>query len=95
MIMNNSEKLILVNGTYKQEDAKEILMNVFNQKVLFHEKKQFSSLVRFGKEDESTAKRILELKHSMILINEIIDKANAENKLVSIHSDVFISLVDE
>lgn len=93
--MTNTENLVLVNGNYKQEDAKEILLNVFTQKVLFHEKKQFSSLIRFGKEDEAIAKRILELKQSMNTITEIIEKAKAEKKLVSIHSDVYIKLSDE
>lgn len=93
--MNNTEKLSLINGTYQQEDAKEILMNVFSQKILFHEMKQFSLLVRFGEEDEGIAKRINELKQSMLLINELTEKAKAENKVMRIHAEVNISFIDQ
>jgi dihydroorotase len=93
--MNNTEKITLINGVYKQEDAKEILMTVFNEKVKFHELKQFSMKVCFGKEDEAINNRVLELKESMNKIEAIILAAKAENKFIKIQAEVNISFCDD
>lgn len=93
--MNNTEKITLINGVFKQEDAKEILMNVFNEKIKFHDLKQFSMLVCSGKEDEAIKKRLLELKESINKINDIILSAKAENKFITIQADVNISFCDQ
>lgn len=93
--MNNKENITLINGVYKQEDAKEILMTVFAEKIKFHELKQFSSLVCFGKEDETIKNRVLQLKESMKKIEAIILTAKAENKFIKIQAEVTISFCDE
>lgn len=90
--MNKAKKLTLIKGTFNEEDAKEILMNVFSAKIKFHELKNFSSQERFGKEDETAKKRIPDLKKSMHKIQDMIADAKAKNKKLIITSEVNISI---
>ncbi|ULQ54296.1 hypothetical protein [Flavihumibacter fluvii] len=93
--MNKAEKLILIKGTFNDEDAKEILMNIFSAKIHFHELKNFSSQERFGKEDETAKKRIPDLKRSIDKIEDKIAEARAKNKKLVITSEINISLSDD
>lgn len=92
--MKEHEKLKLIDGTFNSIEAKEILTNIFSSKAQFHTTKNFSSQIRFGKDDEISAKRIPELKKTMEKIFEIILEAEKNNQTIKIHSEVSISLID-
>lgn len=93
--MIKTEKLNFIEGTFLDEEAKEILLHVFLTKIQFHEKKNFSSQVRFGKDDETANKRIPELKNEMDKINQIVAEAKALNKKLVITSDITVSLSED
>jgi hypothetical protein len=93
--MNTIEKLSLIDGTFDNEEAKEILMNLFSTKIHFHELKNFSSQERFAKNCETSQKRIPELKKGKETANEIVLEAKAKNKRLMITSVIQISLVDD
>jgi hypothetical protein len=90
--MNKIEKLNLINGNFSSEEAKEILMNIFLTKVRFHEVKNFSSLVRFGIDDETAQIRIPQLKKELEKVLKIVSEAEAANKKMIITSEINISL---
>lgn len=90
--MNKIEKLNLINGNFSSEEAKEILMNVFLTKVRFHEVKNFSSQVRFGKDDETAKIRIPQLKEELEKVLKIVSEAETANKKMIITSEINISL---
>lgn len=92
--MKKKEKLTLIHGTFKTEDAKEILTSIFTTKIHFHEMRNFSSLERFGKKDEVGQKRIPELKYCMEQMNSLIAEAQEKNKQVDISAVIDIRLVD-
>lgn len=92
--MNKIEKLSLIEGNFSCDEAKEILANIFLTKIHFHEKKSFSSQVRFGKEDEIALKRIPDLKNEMDKLFQIILDAKSNNKKLIITSEINISLID-
>jgi hypothetical protein len=89
--MKTTEKIILIDGNFSPTEAKELLMNLFINKINFHEKKNFSSHERHGKEDETATRRIPELKESVETISEIINLAITQNQKIVITSSVNIS----
>lgn len=93
--MNKLEQLNLIEGNFSDEEAKEILMSIFLAKINFHQKKVFSSQVRFGTDDEIAIDRIPRLKKEIEKMLQIISEAKLNNKRLVITSAINISLVDE
>ena len=59
--MKTVEKYKLIDGTFSVEEAEKILTMLFNYKIDFHNREDFSNHVRFNKNIENSKKRILEL----------------------------------
>jgi len=93
--MNSIEPLTLIEGEFSAEEAKEILINAFSAKVKFHEMKNFSTFLRFGKDNETALKRIAELKETIEQIRKVIDEAEANNQQLKITSAINITLTDD
>ncbi len=92
--MKNKEKFILIEGHFIPQEAKEILLTVFGDKIQFHHKKNFSMQERFGKADENSLLRIPQLQKCIKEIIQLIDLAQKENKMITIESEVIISLTN-
>lgn len=93
--MHKTEKLILIEGTFESEEAKEILMNIFTTKITFHQRNNFSFQERFGKDHETAKKRIPALQKEVMKLRSIIELAEAQNKKLQIHSEITISMTDK
>jgi hypothetical protein len=92
--MNKIQRLNLIEGNFSDEEAKEILMNIFLTKIHFHEMKNFSSQERFGKQDEIATKRIPLLKKETEKMLQIMSEAKLKNKKLLITSEINISLLE-
>ncbi|WKV10543.1 hypothetical protein [Marivirga harenae] len=92
-VLVNKQTEVLVKGEYSAVEAKEIVSNLISQKINFHNLRDFSSHERYGKPDENSLKRIVELKESRKSLLEIIDAAKEEGKAVKINSNIIIELV--
>jgi len=88
--MKTTEKIILIDGNFSPTEAKELLINLFINKINFHEKKNFSSHERYGKEDETAIRRIPELKKSLETISQLISEARMQNRNIVVSSTVNI-----
>ncbi|WP_281239666.1 MULTISPECIES: hypothetical protein [Flavobacterium] len=88
--MKTTEKIILIDGNFSPTEAKELLMDLFINKINFHQKKNFSSQERYGKEDEIAIRRIPELKESVEAISRIITEGTTQNQNIVITSTVHI-----
>lgn len=93
--MDHIQKLTLINGTFKPDQAKEILSKIFSDKIKYHEVKNFSSQIRLGKENKVSLKRIPELKESLEKLTEIVEVAKKAKKKLVICSDVHIGWIDD
>lgn len=93
--MKETETLILINGQFSDEEAKDIVMNVFLKKITFHERKNFSAIEMHGKGDSKAQSRIIELKQEMEKAHEIIAEAKAKNRRLKIDSEIKISLLTD
>jgi hypothetical protein len=90
--MNKTEKLTLIEGTFSNEEAKEILMNLFSAKIDFHELKNFSSIERFGEVDATAQKRIPQLKQEVEKLTKLLAEANTSKKQITINSEIILSI---
>jgi len=93
--MNKIEKLCLIEGNFLNEEASEILTNIFMAKIRFHEAKNFSSQVRIGKDDEIAQERIPALKKEFKKLQEILSEAKAKNMKLVISSEINISISEK
>jgi hypothetical protein len=93
--MKETETLNLINGQFSDEEAKDILMNVFLKKITFHERKNFSSIEMHGKGDSKAQSRIIALKQEMEKAHEIIAEAKAKNQRLKIDSEIKISFLTD
>ena len=85
----------LIEGTFSDQEAKDILKNFFESKINFHEMRNFSSEERFGHKDAMAVKRIPELKQASKDILEIVQQAKLGNKRLLINANIQISIVEE
>ena len=63
--MRKNNTFNLIDGVFSATEGKGPLVNLYGDKIQFHEMKNFSSSERFGKEDEDSVRRIGELKESI------------------------------
>ncbi len=82
----------LVKGEYSPEEAKDILNHLIAKKINFHKVKTFSHDIRYGKRDEASEQRIVELKRSKKEILALIAHAEETGKNVRIHANILIDL---
>ena len=78
--MEIKQEFKLIEGEFSQTEAMEVLNNVLSSKIQFHEMKNFSSQVRFGKDDETSLERISQLKQSIEIISKILKEAKSRKR---------------
>jgi hypothetical protein len=86
-----TEKLTLISGSFSNQEAKEILTSIFSSKIKFHELKNFSSQERFGKDDETAAKRLPLLREEQAKLLHILKQAEQGNRSIQINSEILIT----
>lgn len=89
--MSNTEKLVLIDGTFVYDDVKEILNHIFLAKINFHQLKNFSSQERFGIEDEVAKKRIPELRKELDRIEALLEDTKGKDISFTIKAEVNLS----
>ncbi len=92
--MNDIEALTLLDGHFTPEEAREVLLSLFQAKIQFHEMQNFSSQERFGHEDAMAVKRIPDLKNNMRKIQNLVAVAVQTNKKMLVSSVVNIEFTD-
>lgn len=85
------QKLNLIDGEFSPTELKEVLSNLYLNKIKFHERKNFSSQERFGITESLTIKRIAELKLNMERLCEIITESEKNNHKLVVFSEIHIS----
>lgn len=92
---NNVQELELVKGQFTAEEAREVLMNLINSKLSYHNKKNLRSIERSGQVDQNSKKRIEELKEMRQNIVQLVKKAEERGVKMNIHSEVKVELDPE
>lgn len=93
--MNSHESLTLIEGTFLPSEAKEILMNIFFEKIKFHQIKDISSLEKTGQHCQQSQSRISKLKEESNRMKDILSQAESEGKKLVISSKILISFSEK
>lgn len=67
------ETIQLIDGDFSVHDAQEILMDLINHKIRFHQLKNISWEERFGEPNQHSQKRLKELMKDRDLLSAVID----------------------
>ena len=78
-----------------EEEAKEILTNLYNSKINFHNMKNFSHQERYGRPHSASLARIESLRISLQKVTEAIREAEKTNQMIKIGSAVEIGFIGE
>lgn len=87
--------LTLIDGNFSHDEAKEILLKLFSDKINFHEMKNWSSQERFGEDDNVAQVRIPSLNKEVFKLQEILSEAKSEGMKLIISSEIKITLVND
>ncbi|MCL6260944.1 hypothetical protein M3O96_17705 [Aquiflexum sp. TKW24L] len=71
------KNITLIKGDFEIEEAKDILRNLIDFKIKFHQIKSFNSELKIGEKDARSQARIIELKASMQKMLSIMEEAEA------------------
>jgi hypothetical protein len=93
--MKKNQKLSFIEGVFDPKEAEEILISMLSSKIQFHQMRTFSSVERFGKEDENSLNRISELKKSINKLLQLVTQAELSNKQLVITSHINIQIKED
>lgn len=82
----------LIKGKFSPDDAQEILSNLLQKKIDYHNLRIFSQYERFGTNDEFSQSRLKELKRSFESIQAIIAEARDQGDYLIINSSISIEI---
>lgn len=88
--MENEFKLI--DGVFSAEEAINILTALFNYKIDYHSREDFSNHVRFNKDISHSKNRILELSEAKKAMRKMIENSKSSNEKLVINSIITIRL---
>ncbi|MGB8704813.1 MAG: hypothetical protein WCD31_07275 [Gillisia sp.] len=89
----DKETYVLVKGRFDPEEAAEIVNTLFSKKINFHDLKSFSDGIRFGSQDETSEKRIKELKAARENAKRLLELAKSTGKSIRLNSEILVELV--
>ena len=92
--MKKIETVNLIKGTFAPEDAKEILMELLNSKINFHNLKNWSSKERFGKPDSFSTQKLEYLNEARENLKIFLAEAINQKKNITINSTIEIKIED-
>ncbi|MCB1843013.1 MAG: hypothetical protein KDI09_08650 [Halioglobus sp.] len=82
----------LISGSFKPDEASELLMTLLEDKISFHQRNNWSRGERFGESSAPGVKRIGELRQTKADLATLIDEAKAAGLQLNIHCDIEITL---
>jgi hypothetical protein len=91
--METKVDLLLINGIFSPDEAKEVLMNIFASKIQFHELKNLRAMITTNQDDKTSALRVQQLKETIDEFNAVFQQANENGLELSIQSHIEITLL--
>ncbi len=89
---NPSKEFSLINGSFKPEDAIEILCEAFTNKIKFHTLQAFSKRMRGEDGAEVHEARIAELNSTLENVKQLLENSKRENRNVAINCMVSVTI---
>jgi len=92
--MNKTETVNLIKGTFAPEEAQEILLELLNGKINFHNRKNWSSKERFGEPDILSEQKLEYLEEARKNLKTLLAEAIKQQKSVTINSIIELKIED-
>lgn len=83
----------LIKGKFSPDDALDILSNLIQKKIHYHDLRSFIHLERLGVNDTWSESRVKELKKSLESIQVIVGKAREQGDHLRIDSTISIEVL--
>ena len=90
--MNKTETVNLIKGTFAPEEAKELLFELLNSKISFHNRRNWSSKERFGKPDLFSQQKLAYLTEVRKKLETFLTKAIDQQKSITINSSIELKI---
>jgi hypothetical protein len=88
--MENNPTHTLINGKFSPEDAESVLTALFNYKIDYHQRDDFSKHIRFNHDIEHSKKRVQELTETKEIIKQLIADSKSNNLNLVIKGEITI-----
>ena len=92
--LKDHKELELIKGEFSAEDARDILLQLFTDKINYHQARNLSSLERFGKLNDISVRRLPELKFQIQKINDLFQNADLSGATIKIQATVNIEITE-
>ena len=86
------ETIELIKGIFTPDEAREILLQLLDNKINFHNQRNFSSRERFGKPDLYSEQRLEHLMESRKRVVTLVSRSIDEEKTITINSSIEINI---
>ena len=93
--MKTTERLTLINDSFTNEEAKDVLLHLFKSPINFYNIKNWSSQERYRKDDEVSQEQIPALKKEIEKLQQILLQSKRENKKLIVSTEIKISFADD
>lgn len=90
--MKKTQTIELLKGTFSPLDAQEILLQLLDSKINFHNLKNWSSRERLGKPDAFSEQRLNDLKESRKKVQMLVSESIKEEKNITLNSSIEINI---
>ncbi|MDK2773122.1 hypothetical protein [Flavobacterium haoranii] len=84
----------LLNGTFSVKEALYILMELYSNKITFHQRDVFSKEERNQGDVTHSKNRIIELTEDKNRIREILTSSENLERKVKINGEIFLEIID-
>lgn len=92
--MNETETVNLIQGTFAPEEAQELLLELLNSKIDFHNRRNWSSEERFGEPDVFSKQKLEYLEEARRNLKILLAEAINQQKSVIINSIIELKIED-
>jgi hypothetical protein len=92
--LKEHKELELIKGEFSAEDARDILLQLFTDKINYHQARNLSSLERFGKLNDISVRRLPELKFQIQKINDLFQNTDLSRATIKIQATVNIEITE-
>lgn len=93
--MKTTERLTLINDSFTNDEAKDVLLHLFKSPINFYNIKNWSSQERYRKDDEVSQERIPALKKEIEKLQQILLQSKRDNKKLIVSTEITISFADD
>lgn len=90
--MENNSEFKLIDGTFSAAEAEQVLTKLFNYKIDYHNREDFSNHIRFNKDIEHSKKRVNELIETKEAVRKLLSEAKENKVNLVINSTIVVSL---